>query len=296
MKNSRMFVLALAMLASIGFIACSKDSGNDNPSGPGDNTTSFNDLTPAQRDSVAIDFFAGMTVEGEATAQAAIEALESGDIGGFSVGDTPKGPVRQLSAPPDGWTGPDGSGWYMYDTQMPFITEYKVRWTPDIWSDSYTGDPITKIEVVQNFDFTDQQSGQSMSIANSWWAEMNDDRSMVDGAISTSVDAPDAGTFNFSVAWNHVTVAQDDYAGNYETTGSFSFVDPETGDQINMRDLASEFSFVADGSGTGSGSVAGVEVIRYEFDAIVAGSSERTGRYYLLSEGWQVAHEFTIQM
>lgn len=299
MKKMARWTTAVLLTTAVIFAGCSDD--DDNPvDGGNSGTVEFSDLNAAQRDTIAVQMFAGSVVSAEATASSASQSLLSGEFyGGFGVALDIKGPVANVDEAPEGWTGPDASGWYSYDVSMnPFLSEFTMRWTPDLWADDYMGEPATRIEVNQRIDFSSTEAEGSLTMVIEWWTGINDDRTLVEGGISNEVSASAQGSvdFNNSVSWDAVTVAADDYAGNYHTTGSYAFVDEVEGGVISMDDLFSDFEFVADGSGTGSAGVASVELIRYEFDAVVQGSFERTGRYYLLSENWQIAHEFTIGM
>ncbi|MCB2197907.1 hypothetical protein KQI63_00785 [bacterium] len=299
MKQNSRVMMAVFLVLLVIVAGCSED---DNPVDGGDTgqTVEFSDLNASQRDSVAVEMFAGSVVSAEAAANSGSQSLVNGEyFGGGFVAAGIKGPVANVSEAPEGWDGPDASGWYSYDVSTnPFLSELTVRWTPDLWADDYMGEPATRIEVIQQIDFSGSEAEGSLSLRNEWWTGINDERTLVEGSTSNEISASGDGAIEFSntVSWEAVTVALDDYAGNYHTTGSYSFFDPEAGQVISLEELYSDFVFIADGSGTGGAGVASVELIRYEFDAVVEGSFERTGRYYLLSENWAIAHEFTISM
>ena len=299
MKQIFRLTTGILLAGALIFAGCSED---DNPVDGGNNNqpVDFGDLNAEQQDSVAVQMFAGSVVSAETAASSGSEALVTGEFaGGPMLAPGMKGPVANVADAPEGWTGPDAEGWYTFDGGFnPFLTELTVRWTPDLWASDYNGDPATRIEVNQQIDLSNQQTDESISLRVQWWAGINDARTLVEGGISNDVTITGeaAVDFNNSVTWDAVTVAMDDYAGNYHTTGNYSFFDPEAGEVISLQDLFSDFEFVADGSGTGNAGVASVELIRYEFDAVVEGSYERTGRYYLLTENWAIAHEFTIGM
>lgn len=295
MKNVRWSVAAILVLSLMFSAGCSED---DNPVDGGTTPVQFNDLNSSQKDSVAVEYFAGNIVGAESIANDGIEALTSGEFSAFSASSTnPRGPIAEVAIAPEGWSGPNATGWYTFDTSsLPFVTEISLRWTPDLWADDYSGDPATKVEVNEQIDFTDTETQGSIMFRTEWWVGTNEARDLVSGASGTDITLTGDGSFDYSVdvSWSDVTVALDDYAGSYTSDGSFSFVDPEQGQVISLQNLHSEFTFIVDGSGTGSGSIASIELIRYVFDVFVPENLERTGRYYLLSEGWAVPHEFVI--
>ena len=300
MKKNRLLITAILMLvALLMFSGCSDD---DNPVESNNATKSFDDLNASQRDSVAVGYFARNVVLVESGAEIGIASILDGEFGGMYKNGheiIPKGPVASVAEAPEGWSGPDGDGWYSMDvSEVEFITYYKLRWTPDVWADTYTGEPVTRLEQMHQSDLGYLSPEIEFLMDYDSWIAINDTRDLVEGGNVTSVTMSGDGAFDYevSVSFDHVTVDPEDHAGNYQSSGNFVFVDANTGDVISMRNLDSEYSFIADGSGTGNASISGVEVIRYEFDAIVEGSIARTGRYYLLSEGWAIAHEFSIYL
>jgi len=237
-------------------------------------------------------------------------AADTGDLDATLTGVSPlqenprlRSAIRVATPPDTFWTGPDGEGWYSYSSEedlfgILFSIEINVRWTPDIWATALFGEPVTKLEL--SSEMTGSYDGQEiLSTTEAFMVEVNEARTHTSGTGDVSMSSSDEGygsvEYNLAFAWSDVAVAPDDYQGDY-TVGMemiADYYDTELMGQYTFAaDFDQSFSFETDGSGTGTASIDGEEVIRFVFDPVTMFT--RSGYYLLASESFAIEHDFSF--
>jgi hypothetical protein len=270
--------LALSLMIGVG---CSKDDeddsgGNNQTQGP-----KGSDLNESQQQ-VVIASSNQLAFQSIGFAASATSYLQGGGFGLQGNGN------RELDEPPSGWEGPDGQGWYHQTEQQSQFDVY-IKFTPDIWADNTQ--EATRVDL--RYELHDVSQGQA-DIEYNYWAEYNNDRTLVSGAYAYdytySQQIPGQPDWNFSyhqgATWSGVTVDPNDYAGHFTTSGT-SIVVNDMGQPTTVM-IAGTFDFNADGTGTGSTSIGGEEFIRYVFASV----SPISGNFTLKSENWETEHPF----
>ncbi len=93
-----------------------------------------------------------------------------------------------------------------------------------------------------------------------------------------------------SYTWSNVSLVEGDYTGSFATSMTYPLQDGLNG--VLMVVVTTQMDFIADGSGTGSGSIAGEEYVRFIFDAAV--DETIPGVYTLKSEDWEIEHPISL--
>jgi len=268
MKSLFRAILALAlMLSVIMAVGCSK---KENPTAPA--TQAQNQLPAAQQGAVA--------QIGESMALAAEGNVDY--VSGLMDG-TPK----DGKTPPAGWHGPDANGWYWWyygGDSTSYYYKYEVRLTPDVWGSGTP--PVTKVEWRMTYRDT---------TTNNYWYyarceyQSTTDTTHVKGVWEYHFNYSYGGYnlgYNWVMNYDNVSISPSDHSGHYSFTCSYPTYGTTGVIQVN---LTGEFTFNANGSGTGKMYAGGTEVVRYVFYA--AGSNPR-GYYTLASENWATQHNF----
>lgn len=259
--------LAVVMALSLA-VGCSK---KENPTTP---EITQNQL-PANQQSAVADLGQSMALSAEGNV---------GFVSGFMDGS------KGSKTPPDTcWHGPDAQGWYwMYfsgDT-LTYLYKYGLKFTPDIWASGPPYADPTKVEWKMVY--------QDTTTYNFWYYASCEYQSATDTTHVKGVweyhYSFSSGGYNLGYNWvtnfDNVSIATGDHSGHYAYTCSY----PTYGTTgIIQVTLTGEFTFIADGSGTGNTFAGGTEVVRYVFYA--DGSSPR-GYYQLASENWGTNHNF----
>jgi hypothetical protein len=289
------FILVL-MLAAVFVVGCPEDDDDDsNPVGPGAGDISGDEMTEAQMTEVAEDAMA-------ANAQASIQTafgMRQAFMGGSLFSANPINPeiiknYTILADPPEGWTGPDADGWYT-ETGVGEGEVFKIRITPDVWNEAHAGEDVTKIEYLMQMSY--DAGGGVIDIIWSYWGEVNGDRTLLNGASEYSYDfilEIEGQNYGYessvSYTWSDVSLVEGNYSGSFASSMLYPLVGDMGG--FMMVAVTTQMDFIADGSGTGSGTIAGEEYVRFVFDA--AANNQIAGHYTLKSEDWGTEHPITF--
>ncbi len=203
--------------------------------------------------------------------------MMSTNIGEYDdyVGEAAKG--GRLDPPPP-WQGPetfetpDGSSlpWYWYEMEVQDTAEvdtmlFLLMLTPDEWADTMVTF-VNKVEIWLMY-----------TIEETVWFHFALEMDSGDTHISGFWQWHYQDTW-LKYAFTDMATEYGDYSGSIAITTS------------NNINLAANFTFNVDGSGTGSGSYQEIEFVRYTFYALPA--DPYRGYYTLASEGWEVEHLF----
>lgn len=312
-KSSLLLAALILVMPMLFFVGCEEDAADSDPT-----TVSFSDLSQEEQEMFAEDV-ADMGLQSVASAKETAQSIASGEFYGFGpYGSFFKQAQRitssellgkgsiEIATPPDtNWVGPDSEGWYSYTTTDTmygggsYSLTYRVRWTPDIWDIANEGQDVTSFEAEYEYATTNSDYGDftmTMSISQS----INAARTHTSGSMTYEMNFDDfeqiTGGTSYTATWTDVAIAPEDYSGDFTTnmTVDFTGYDEETMQVVQQAiAFSSDFSFESNGSGTGSSSVGGEEVIRFVFDA-VTNSMSRTGIYQLATEDFAIDHDFTV--
>jgi hypothetical protein len=266
LKSMLMLVVISALIVSAG---CSK---KDSPTSP---PPQQNQLSAAQQPVVAdMGQNMALSVDGNInTVQGYMDGM----------------PKSVTKAPPSGWYGPDGSGWYSWyyggvDT-MVYTYKYLVRFTPDVWGGGTP--PVTKVEWKWLYrDTTTYHFWYYASCENQSATDTTHVKGIWEYHVSNVYGGYNLG-YVWSMNYDNVSKASNDYSGHY--TYNFSYPTYGTSGVVIVT-LAGAFTFNADGTGTGTMSAGGTEIVRYTF---YAHDASPRGYYTLASENWGTQHPFS---
>ncbi|MCB2212189.1 hypothetical protein KQI52_08780 [bacterium] len=295
MKRSKLLSLLLVMmLAAMFVVGCPEDDDDDsNPTGPSGGDLTAEDLSSDELSQAAED---GMVTQTELGIGQAMSMKTSFNNGGWAGPDaiTPFEGFKQefqIADPPEGFTGPDNEGWYTAEDYQGF-GDFMVRLTPDVWDPEHEGEDVTKVEYKMYSTYSEYAT---IEIMYDYWGEVNAARTMFDGAWSYSyqyvldIQGQEVNyEYAYNVMWSDVSLVEGDYAGHYESELFYPIFGQNATPQLVK--LETMFDINSDGTGTGTGYIAGEEYVRFVVDSMSFGGM--TGHYTLKSEDWEIEHAF----
>ncbi len=296
MKRSKWLTLLLVMmLAAMFVVGCPEDDDDDNnnPTGPSGGDLTADELSEAELSQAAED---GMILQTEAGISQAFAMKGSFNGGGFAgpMSVEPTDGFKQMfmvADPPEGFTGPDNDGWYTSEDYQGF-GDFMVRLTPDVWDPAHEGEDVTKVEYRMYSTYTEYAT---IEIMYDYWGEVNAARTMFDGAWSYSykyvldIQGQEVNyEYAYNVSWSDVSMVEGDYSGHYESELYYPIFGQNATPQLVL--LETMFDINSDGTGTGTGYIAGEEYVRFVVDSVSYGGM--SGHYTLKSENWETEHPF----
>jgi len=291
LKSIGLNSLLVLIFALILTVSCSDD--DDNPVDPDPNLGDItgDELTDAQLTFVVDEAMSSNAQTGLSVTLGLKQTLTTGTLQALTVVNSEEGEIyHTLAQPPEGWSGPE-AGWYTYTGDLLPFDVYKVRLTPDIWEDAHAGELLSRIEY--HIEWNEDNQGVVTSSTSDYMAEVNGDRTMMNGSIELAADTAEeieGQTVSYQetsfTTFTDVSLLEDNLSSRFLTTRSFVLVDPMS--EIYEVAISTQFDFDTDGSGSGSGAIAGEDYVRFAFIAEALG--EIRGRYTLKRDNWEIPY------